>query len=476
MTHRVGLPTIAAVACLAIRAAPARSDPTDHNAADAGAVVRIEHRDPSALPSVGPANALVTIELFFTPGTGSRTSGYALIEKLQANHPSRIRLIYRIIKGNGTARLHFAALEAHAQGKFLVFMTALHAFLVESRMLSPTDAQLLELCRKIGMDPQRLALVISKPPEAYTKLLDANERRRHRKIHGSSTPPYALFNGRVPQTALSATNLADLEAEYARARDLAFDLIDRGADPRSLVDPVEPASDPSVTDLTIQASQIDEELDEVASASPALAKPPLAVAGFPSYGPANADVTIVVMCSPTSPNCRNPLKSAKAIQDMYPTQVRVVWAPYFTIARDDAADLTLLGDAALCAEKVGTASDVDELNEGASPGWLWIERMQEEGTSRRRRATSTEQLIERVATKLKVDRTAFAKCRAELAGATVAWIEAARHAGVRTTPATVVGGRIYPPIADQNALQQLVEAELAPGYLGAAPWSARPAR
>jgi protein-disulfide isomerase len=465
---------LCAVLVLIAIAAPAASDPAEHKPAESGSVVRIEHRDPNALPSRGPANALVTIELFFTPGIGSRAAGYALIEKLQANHPSRIRLVYRIIPGNGTARLHYAALEAQAQGKFFEFMDALHGKLIENRLQSPTDAQLLELCRKIGMDPQRLALVISKPPESYTKLIEANDRRKRRKLR-TSTFPSALFNGQMPKTSLSNTNLADLEAEYLRVRDEAFDLIDRGTDPKALVDAVDQINQPSLTDLTIQAGAIDEELDELAPTSPPLAKPPLSVEGFATYGPANAEVTIVVLCSPTSPNCRSPLATARNTQDMYPTAVRVVWAPYFSLARDDGADLTLLGDAALCAEKVGTASDRDELIESASPGWLWIERMRDEANNRRRRV-AVEQLIEKVATKLKVDRPAFAKCRAEVAGKTVAWIEAARHAGVRTTPATVVGGRIYPPITDPNTLQQLVEAELAPGVLGGVVPSWRPAR
>ena len=465
-----------AVASIPAASAPeiGRPDPTiSHKAQEPGAVVRVEHRDPTALPSRGPANALVTIELFFTPGMGSRASGYALIERLQANHPSRIHLIYRIVQGNGSARLHYAALEAHAQGKFFEFMDALHAFL-EKALRPPTDRDLLEMCRKIGMDPQRLALVISKPPEAYTRLLEANDRRRRRKLH-SGPLPNALFNGQLPKAPPSGVNLAFLETEYETARGDTFDQIDRGVDPRSLLEIADQPTAPSQTELMSQAGQIDEELDDFVPGTPPLAKPPLGVQGLPSYGPATAEVTILVLCSPTSANCRSPLANARIVQEMYPTSVRVVWAPYFSIALDNAADLTLLGDAALCAEQVGTASDRDEFTEGASPGWLWIERMRDESANRHHRVP-VEQLIERVALKLKVDHAAFGRCRAELAGTTVTWIEAAHRSGVRTTPASVVGGRIYPPLTDANTLQQLVETELGPGALGSLPWSWRTAR
>ena len=81
---------------------------------------------------------------------------------------------------------------------------------------------------------------------------------------------------------------------------------------------------------------------------------------------------------------------------------------------------------------------------------------------------TTDQLIDRVADKLHVDKHAFATCRASVAGTTLSWVEAARHGGVRTSPATVVGGRVYGPIVDWTTLQLLVEAELAPGWLGEA--------
>ena len=122
--------------------------------------------------------------------------------------------------------------------------------------------------------------------------------------------------------------------------------------------------------------------------------------------------------------------------------------------------LGFLSDGAMCAEKVGTSSD--DFESPGSQGWRWVESMISESNLRHRRVPA-DQLLEKVSDKLHVDKPAFAACRASQAGAAIKWIEAARHAGVRTSPSTVVGGRIYPSITDAATLQQLVGAELEPG-------------
>ena len=219
----------------------------------------------------------------------------------------------------------------------------------------------------------------------------------------------------------------------------------------------------------VQAGPIDEELDDFAAGiSAAREAAARRSPGCRRYGPAEAAVTIVVLCSPTSANCRSPLRRTQAwSRTSIPTPVRVVWAPYFDVAREDAADLSLLADAALCAEKVGTASERRRTSpNAASPGWRWVERSARrvqqppppgrrrpaDRASRRRSSRSTAR--------------AFATCRAQLAGTTVTWIEAARRSGVRMTPATVVGGRIYGRSTDRATLQRLVEAELGARGLG----------
>lgn len=449
---------VLAIVCLALAGPPADGAP--------GAVVRVTHRDPHALPSRGPTNALVTIELFYTPGPSTRHQAVRHLERLQAAHPSRIRLVYRLVKGS-SARLHYAALHAYAEGKYFELIDALNG---APRALD--DRALLELGESVGLDPERLSAAITRPPAAYDAVLDANERRRRQKFRGNPSLPNALFNGRVPPLQLSTLSYADLEAEYAAAKQLAADLLDHGVDRSELGD----AFDQIIQvpqEIVVVAGPTDEELEDV-STDQQLATPPLDYRGLPSHGPAEAALTIAVLCSPTSSNCNAPLSTAQRVASYYPDRIRVVWGPYFDIGRDDAAELSLLADAALCAERDGGRSiDRDDTwDPKDSPGWRWVREVLAQANSRSRRYT-TDQLIDRVVERLRVEGRAFATCRARTAGSSINWIETARRAGVRSTPATIVGGRIYGPINDSETLHNLVKAELAPGILAPA-WT-RPA-
>src|SRR5439155_284177 len=153
-----------------------------------GAVVRVEHHDPAAAPSRGPTNAPVTIELFFVPWSQSRSSGYRNLEALAAKHPTRIRLVYRVLEANGQSLLPPAALEAAAEGKFFAFMDAVNAERTDRQL---TKAKVIEIGEKVGVDGQRLADVIEK----HNATLDWNAKRLQR-FHRSS--PEALFNGMAP--------------------------------------------------------------------------------------------------------------------------------------------------------------------------------------------------------------------------------------------------------------------------------------
>jgi hypothetical protein len=156
-----------------------------------GNVVRVEHRDPTTVPTRGPTTALVTIELFIDPMTNmlARRPIYRALEKLQASHPARIRLIYRVLKRGAQQQISIAALEAHAQGKFDELMDELHRDKTTTML---TKDQLLELGRKAGMDTARLATAIG-PEGRYADVFEANDNRLDRLAHGANAPN-ALFN------------------------------------------------------------------------------------------------------------------------------------------------------------------------------------------------------------------------------------------------------------------------------------------
>jgi len=428
-----------ALAAVALAAAPAAARP--------GQVIVVEHHDPTALPSRGPANAPVTIEVFFTPVRRGQTK---VIEQLQAKHPSQIRIVYRVVSGNGSARIPYIALEANVEGKFQELLEALDH---ERTMIS--DQRLIEIGRQIGLDPERVDAAAHHPPVVFERAIADNDRRRRQRLPTTVMLPATLINGEW-QPQLTNLSTFDLERAYHDASKRAADLIDRGADPAHLADAFDAEPSGKALDVPVQPGPIDDALGAVPT-SPALATPPLRLRGLPSYGSPDAPVAIVVACNPASSQCRAPLNAAVQAVDALPDLVRAVWAPNFDLAGEQAADLALVGDAALCAERVGAANDLD-FDRPMSPGWRWLEALRDP-----RVRLPSERLVRDLADRLHVPHGAFEACRARMAGATVAWVEAARRSGVHTTPATIVGGRIYGPLNDAGILQQLVASELAPG-------------
>ena len=386
------------------------------------------------------------------PWLQSRSNYYRWLAELAAKHPTRVRLVYRVLEANGNALLPPAALEAEAEGKFADFMDAINA---ERQQIS--KPRLLEIGAKLGMDLGRLDEATKK----HNPVLDANARRLAR-YHRSS--PDALFNGAAPTHQLSQLGTQDLESEYGRAYDRALELIDRGADPSELADAFD-AEALSTVVPDIHASGPTDENIENEPLDPPLASPPLDLRGLPSFGLADAAVPIVLLCKPTSLNCATMLAQAKEVQRLYPDRVRVVWAPWYDVTQDGSSDLGLLADAALCAEVVGTGDD-NPVDDASSSGWRWVEGVLSDVKDRRGRRSSAVDMIDRVAKRLRVDADAFSSCRATTAGAATARIAAERRSGVRASPSLVVGGRVYHGgVSSRAALQALVEAELAPGVL-----------
>lgn len=426
-------------------------------AAPAGHIERVEHRDPVSAPSRGPASALVTIEVFFVPGSSMPIGALRLLEQLQDRHPARIRLIYRVLKSGSALLVPSAALEAYTEGKFFELMDEL----VRQRGVLKME-DLVDLARRVGVDPQRVA--VASRNERYREVLEANQHRFER-LHGGATPS-ALFNAVPSRVALGTMTVADFDREYDDAYERALDKLDRGFAPDQLMAAFD--NDRIRVAQPVVMSAVGDDDDRSPLDHP-LATPPLRLDRLPSLGKPGiaAAVPVVLLCRPNDPGCANLLRVAEPAVRLYPENVRVVWAPWFdVVSRDDAADLTLLGDATLCAEAIG--SNQGELT--TSPGWVWVKEMYAQVARGRGRKVTGAQLIDDVSAKLDVDTRALSACRARLAGATLAWIAEARRSGVpRSNAAVVIGGRIYTGLSDPTLIQELVEAELAPGVLGSLP-------
>ncbi|HEX8112781.1 MAG TPA: hypothetical protein VF516_33850, partial [Kofleriaceae bacterium] len=448
-------PTASAAPAAAPTAAPAAPSAPGTPAAT-GRIERVEHRDPVSAPSRGPTHALVTVEVFFVPGQSMPVGALRLLEQLQDRHPARIRLIYRVLKSGSQLLVPSAALEAYTEGKFFELMDELGK---QRSALRLEDLQ--ELARRVGVDPQRVA--VATRLDHYREVLEANQRRFER-LHGGATPS-ALFNARATRVALGAITATDLDREYEAAYERALDKLDRGFAPDQLAAAFD---DEMIRSAQPVVMSVVGEDDDRSPLDQPLATPPLRLDGLPSFGKPGiaAAVAVVLLCRPNDPACANLLRVAEPAVRLYPDDVRVVWAPWFDVGRDDAAELTLLGDATLCAEAIG--SNQGELT--TSPGWVWVKEMYAQVARGRGKKVIGAQLIDDVSAKLDVDTRALSACRARLAGATLAWIAEARRSGVpRSNAAVVIGGRVYTGLSDPTLIQELVEAELAPGVLGSLP-------
>ncbi len=422
-------------------------------AASPGKLVRVANPDLDAMPSRGPKQALVTIELFFRPHVDTRLPQFKAIEQLQANHPGRVRILYRVLKASSSSRLHYATLEAYAEGRFDAFLAQLDT----QASMNLTDAQLLQVAAAAGMNDEQLAEVLASPPTEFDRVLDDNVRRKNQRFRNQ---PGVLING-LFVSSNDILKPGELERVYEDRKDKALDLLDRGVELRDLAEALDAETAANPLFITVPSGSPDDTIGEI-PAQPVLATPALDFRGMPSFGPASAWQTIAVLCIPstTTNNCRAALRAAKLAQDVYGDKVRVVWAPFFDVTREDAAELGMLADAALCAERVG-ASVVD-FGSPSSPGWDWLQATMDE-VSRFHRRVTADRVLSELATSLHVDEHAFAACRAHQAGAAIQWVETAARSGVHASPSTVVGGRVYASITDTNILQQLVAAELEPG-------------
>jgi predicted DsbA family dithiol-disulfide isomerase len=428
-----------------------RSDPAEEPApavdlAPRRNIAKVDHRPGGEAPVVGPSDALVTIELFFVAGAQPTRGPFEQLRELQAAHPSRIRLVFRVLQRGGNLLAPVAALEAEAQGKFFEFMSVL------VKKNNVRREQLLEMARQVGLDTTRLAQAWD--DDRHEAALLANESRR-RRLHAGNTLPSAAFNSEMLVRPIAGLEAKELEEPYLLAYDRALDKLDRGVPIDHLGQAFDREALAAREPQTLAPGPIDDpDPDAGAEAVAQLVTVPLDTRGWPSSGPADADVTVVVLCNLRTVACRTQLvERALTVAGWFDDQVRIVWAPMFDPAADDAAATTMINDAALCAEELGA-------------GWSWVEQAAQAAYRRHGKPTDPDKEIDDVIKATDLDSAAVARCLASGAGASARAVARIRASGVKSGPSLVVGGRVYPGgVGDARMLQGLVEDELAPGIL-----------
>lgn len=443
---------------------PAPAHSGDERPTEVGVgVVRVEHRPAGEVPTLGARHAPVQLELFFLPGASSSRLPVQLAIDLWRNHPSRVRVVFRVLSRQGQVHLPAAALEAAAQGKFVPFIEA-----VGTRLRGTLPAQIRELAQSVGVDVERLDAAWA--DSRHLEALDDNELRRSRMR--ARQIPDVLFSGKLASRPVTVLGAGDFEAAYREAYERALEALDRGVAPSELAEALErevvAARQPPVIGLGPADERSD--LDEVVGdPGMALLTRPVSLRGLPllrgtrpTTAPRSATeppselatTPIIVACNPLSVLCYRQLQLANVIAGLFDRRVRVVWAPMFDPRGRDAIAATRAADAVLCAEALGS-------------GWAALDVLTAQTNRRRGRAIEPDRLLEDLIAEADLDSARLAACMAVRAGESVRRAGALRAAGMTLTPTMVVGGRMYPGgVSDAGALQTLIEYELADGWLG----------
>ena len=462
MVRRLAL---AAVATLA-GAAAARARP--------GQVVTVVQ--PPATPTLGPADALVTIDLYFVPGAEASNAAYRVVRDVALRHPARIRARFwpRVV---GPRRLTPAlALAAHRHGKFFAFMDALVA-----QVPPAGPAGTVALAVDLGIDRDAAARAATDPD--IVAALAVADRRAFRSPSGEAIDvvlngrPAAIGPGHLTPASFTAAQLeqayqeALADARLAAAQGLTGPPLLRWGrlhaycevaadddDEPATGDDAPPRFAWSLGALldrgstcpapTVRAARLDDPPVLVDTSVPAPARllaTPLPTAALPALGTAAAAVPVAIACNPRGDACRAQLSALSALVPIYDGDVRLVWLPFIDLGFEAAApDLDLAG-AALCAAELGD-------------GWPFAS---DPPGVRRDPPTAAD-----LAREAHADPDDVAACVAASRDRVRTLVAAAERAGISAGPTVVIGGRAYVGgFIDAAAAALVVEAALAPGLL-----------
>lgn len=403
-----------------------------------GRTEQVVHEAVTAVPELGPPDALVTVELFANLHDGRRSGTFVRrLDELRERHPRRLRVVVYVSE---TGALNHAALEAHAQGRFAEFLAAVYA------EAYPKSSSLDQYALAAGLDLARVHEAVS--DERHVRSI--YEARVLRSRRGASRVVPLAFNGAVPEQLHGSD---DYEAAYDDAYTRARALADReGLRGDALFHRL--AREAAAARLTprFARGRTDRRADRIedgdGAALPSLLAAPVRTTGGRGRGPAVAPVVLRLFCTPASRHCRGLYRSLRELQREYGGELRVVVE--YLYDRELHPDAPVAHQASLCADDQGRYWEVVDDLYGA----------------RRETDLRLPQILER-AERLVADLDAFTEClqTGRYVGVAEGDAEAARAAGIVDTPTLVVNGRVYVGTRTQHELHQLVELEMAPGLL-----------
>jgi protein-disulfide isomerase len=249
-------------------------------------------------PSLGPADALVTVVEFSDFQCSFCKRVLPILEELRNNHPSEVRIVWK----DHPLPFHAAARPSAILGRVAYerlgnagFWRA-HAALFESQPnLEGQDLQ--GIAKTLGVPWGLVAAAIAK---SEAKKIDQSVTLAE-DLEATGTPYFFLNGVRLA----GAVPLAEFEALFERRRAHALTLVDGGV-PRE-----------KIYEATIENGERAPGFPRVAVPEPDKATP--------ARGPANAPVTIQVWSDFQCPFCSRVLDTLRALEKEFAGRVKVAW-------------------------------------------------------------------------------------------------------------------------------------------------------
>ena len=409
-------------------------------------VTILEHSPTEKHPTLGPADAPVTLEFFLDAGNTHSRRAHILVREFVKQHPKRLRVVYILAEQSSsdtrTASLaqNFAQ-EAFVQGRFFEFLDVY--FASNSSSIARPDAY-PEVAKAAGVN--------------YKRVLQALESREHepalkenfyywRRTLITQVPGFR-FNGR---NAERVSSVALLEELYDSALRDSLALEYSGVARKDVAGRMAAIQQERRYAGKRFSGPIDDSNFEPPTKPTAVSMAALAI-GPLVQGPEDAKTTIVFFCHFQSTQCRTMKGYVDLILKAYSNEVRLVFRPLFdsSIVSQDKAHL--MHQAALCADEQGAFWD-----------------FYQHAFNRQRRINFDQSLAVELASSavLDLDVVKFEAClesgrHLEAVDKEIAEI---RKAGVQHTPALVVDGVAYWGRLHFTDIRVLLNRALRPGLL-----------
>jgi protein-disulfide isomerase len=403
---------------LVLAAGVARADRVD-TAAPATVVVA----DEDEAPAFGPPDSPVEVELFCTLGDHGCRASYEVLRQLSRRHPTRLRVVVRVIPlpGREGQLLAEAAIEAQRQGRFFPFLEALGRGAREAEGAAG----------RAGLDVAALRVALGE--RRHTRRVERDVARRD--ALGLVQTSALVWNGTplVPAYRLDA-----FERAYDDAHVRAKAALAAGVPPDKLQ-----------AALGREADRERRRRDRGGGRTALdLAGRRLSVAleGAPIRGE-GADATLVVFADFECPFCRRQTDVLRKLEAAFPGRIRVAFKhfplPFHPNAR-------LAAQAAACAHRQGQAR-------------FWALH---DAFFRASQPLSRE-TIDRLAGEAGLD---TARLWADVgSGACAARVQAdideGRTIGIEATPTLLINGLKITGMRSLTELRAIVGEELSPGFL-----------